>query len=265
MQSAPEKIIGLTKAPDAMGNQSHHHFGWLFFVFILFMATMQAFGQGGPPMITDDPFTPENGHWENNFAFQFIKTTSSKEFDVPAADINYGYGNRIQLKVQLPMLEELQYGGGSKFGVGDLLIGVKARFLDEEQCGIAVSTYPQYEFNNFPEEGGAPQFFLPLEAAKSFGRFHVAADGGYIFIASSNDEIAYGTVIGYDESEDCQLLAEAHADNVVHVGFDELILNLGVTYKLSSSFIALGSAGTTLYSREPGRTYLAFIGVQWLI
>jgi hypothetical protein len=24
------------------------------------------FGQGGPPMITDDPGTPGNGKWENN-------------------------------------------------------------------------------------------------------------------------------------------------------------------------------------------------------
>ena len=30
-----------------------------------------AFGQGGPPMITDDPGTPGNGKWENNFAIIF--------------------------------------------------------------------------------------------------------------------------------------------------------------------------------------------------
>jgi hypothetical protein len=35
------------------------------------MAARMSFAQGGPPMITDDPGTPGNGKWENNFAIIF--------------------------------------------------------------------------------------------------------------------------------------------------------------------------------------------------
>jgi hypothetical protein len=40
---------------------------------MLFAAVARvALGQGGPPMITDDPGTPGNGKWENNFAISAI-------------------------------------------------------------------------------------------------------------------------------------------------------------------------------------------------
>jgi hypothetical protein len=150
------------------------------------METIPAYGQGGPPMITDDPFTPGNGQWESNFAIQFTGIASAQELNIPAVDINYGYGDHVQLKIEMSMMNYLHNDDGSLIGNGNVKIGVKARFLDEDAYGIAVSTYPQYEFNNSSiiEEGEAPQFFLPLEAAKTFGQFHYAADVGYSFIAS---------------------------------------------------------------------------------
>ncbi len=218
-------------------------------------------------MITDDPFTPENGHWENNFAVQFTGTGSSKEVDVPAADINYGYGDHIQLKIQMPVMEYLHDDNSSHIEAGNILVGVKARFLDEEQAGIAVSTYPQYQFSNSSLSGADQflQFFLPLEAAKSFGRFHVAADFGYSFFTAGPDGLAYGMVMGYDLSEPCELLLEFHGDNHFHAGLEEAILNVGMTYKLSTSFVLLASAGRTMYSLEAGGTNLAYVGICWLL
>lgn len=156
-----------------MLSPSKYLYQLLLLFLLFFFIAMPLCGQGGPPMITDDPFTPENGHWENNFAMQITGTTSSKEIDVPAIDINYGYGDHIQLKIEMPMMSYFHNDNCSIVCSGNVKIGVKTRFLDEEEYGIAVSTYPQYEFNNssISEEGEAPQFFLPLEAAKTFGRF----------------------------------------------------------------------------------------------
>ena len=50
-----------------------------------------AFGQGGPPMITDDPGTPGNGKWENNLASIFEHRPNETSIDVPAIDLNYGW------------------------------------------------------------------------------------------------------------------------------------------------------------------------------
>lgn len=234
---------------------------------LLFIIALPAYGQGGPPMITDDPFTPEKGHWENNFAIQLTKTTSMQEIDVPAVDINYGYGDHIQLKVEMPMMSYFQNDDGSRISSGNIKIGMKARFVDEEENGIAVSTYPQYEFNNslIAGKGEAPQFFLPLEAAKRFERLHYAAEVGYSFIASGPDELAYGIVMGYNQAEQCELLAELHGDNHIHRGIENIIFNIGLIYQLSSSLGILASAGTTLYSPEQSRVYIAYIGVRWIL
>ena len=56
--------------------------------------------QGGPPMITDDPGTPGNGHWENNLAIAFEHRPNEWSIDAPAIDLNYGWGDHIQLTLQ---------------------------------------------------------------------------------------------------------------------------------------------------------------------
>jgi hypothetical protein len=218
-------------------------------------------------MITDDPFTPENGHWENNIAIQYTGTAASKEVDIPAVDINYGYGDHIQLKIEMPMMSYLHNDDASLAGIGNVKIGLKAIFLDGEISGIVVSTYPQYEFNTSSIAGRdeAPQFFFPLEAAKSFGRFHYAAEVGYTFIALGPDELAYGMVMGYDQSEHCELLAELHGDNHIHAGLEEIILNVGLIYVLTPSLGFLASAGTTMYSPGQGRIYVVYAGIRWTL
>jgi hypothetical protein len=80
-------------------------------------ATRVALGQGGPPMITDDPGTPGNGKWENNFAIVFEHRPDETAYDVPAIDLNYGIGNHIQLTLQTAprVLQRSDHGliGGS--------------------------------------------------------------------------------------------------------------------------------------------------------
>jgi hypothetical protein len=60
-----------------------------------------AFGQGGPPMITDDPGTPGNGKWENNLAIIFEHRLNETSFDATEIDLNYGVGEHIQLTFKM--------------------------------------------------------------------------------------------------------------------------------------------------------------------
>jgi hypothetical protein len=72
---------------------------FLYFALAAFIARA-AFAQGGPPMITDDPGTPGNGHWENNVAIAFAHRPNEWSIDAPAIDLNYGWGDHIQLTLQ---------------------------------------------------------------------------------------------------------------------------------------------------------------------
>ena len=78
-------------------------------LFQLLLLLLPAFGaalahaQGGPPFITDDPGTPGNRHWEINFGWIADHNPGNAYYETPDIDMNYGWGDRIQLKYELPM------------------------------------------------------------------------------------------------------------------------------------------------------------------
>src|SRR5580704_1539041 len=106
---------------------------------LLFAVT--ACGQGGPPFRTDDPETPGNQHWEINFGWIGDRNPAEGAYQVPDVDINYGLGDRIQLKYELPIaIEEIRplpaaagapaQAGHVIAGLGESLLGIKWRFYE---------------------------------------------------------------------------------------------------------------------------------------
>ncbi len=69
------------------------------------LSTRAVLAQGGPPLITDDPGTPGDGNWEINIAFTAEKRKTVRSYENPILDINYGLGDRIQLKYEVPWLD----------------------------------------------------------------------------------------------------------------------------------------------------------------
>ena len=78
----------------------------LLFLVALCVATLprRVVAQGGPPLITDDPETPGNGHWEINVAWTLSQKQNRRFFGIPLLDVNYGLGEHIQLKAEVPWL-----------------------------------------------------------------------------------------------------------------------------------------------------------------
>ena len=110
-----------------------------------------SWAQGGPPLVTDDPETPGAGKWETNFAVIYQRTRAGRsEVAAPDIDMNYGWGERIQLKLDVPWVFARESGEPWKSGLGKGDVGVKWRFIDEEKSGYSVSTYPQYVWNILP-------------------------------------------------------------------------------------------------------------------
>src|SRR5436305_5462772 len=88
--------------------------------------------QAGPPFVTDDPEPPPPGGWEINIPFILERTPGKTEMDSPLFDLNYGLPN-VQLKLEIPISALHDDGDGTRAGGGDLLVGVKWRFLTQEQ------------------------------------------------------------------------------------------------------------------------------------
>lgn len=53
-------------------------------------------------MVTDDPGTPGGGHWEINLAWTGEHSSGETTQDAPLLDLNYGVGDRLQVKYEVP-------------------------------------------------------------------------------------------------------------------------------------------------------------------
>src|SRR5712692_2870032 len=88
-----------------------------------------ALAQGGPPFRSDDPDTPGNKLWEINTVLTADRNPSEGSYATPNIDVNYGLGNRIQLKYELPFSVQESRGSSGHVvsGFGNSLLGVKWR------------------------------------------------------------------------------------------------------------------------------------------
>jgi hypothetical protein len=102
-----------------------------------------AHAQGGPPFITDDPGTPGANNWEINAAVIGAQSHQHWDLAAPDLDINYGWGEHVQLKVDVNWASTLASDGRLISGFGATDFGVKWRFVDQGKSGFALSVYPQ--------------------------------------------------------------------------------------------------------------------------
>jgi hypothetical protein len=217
---------------------------------LLYALTTCARAQGGPPFRTDDPETPGNKHWEINFGWIGDRNPASGDYQVPDFDINYGLGDRIQLKYELPIAieeirplpatsEEPSQRSNVLVGLGNSLMGVKWRFYQhhpgdnwfgptqptksqnqpdaEPIVDFSLSTYPQLTLENPTRSvprgivDPGPDFFLPLEANARIGPIRINGEVGYHF-GNQNLPQSWirGLLIGHEFTERTEAYLELY-------------------------------------------------------
>src|SRR5205085_142078 len=125
----------------------------------------------GPPYLTDDPEPPPFGHYEAIFFTMGLEADGIAAGTLPAMEFNYGGFPNTQLHVLLP-LGFAASGSGTKFGAADAELGVKYRFIQEDEQGWRpqVATYPVVEIPLAPARNGfasrSVDTFLPVWAQK---------------------------------------------------------------------------------------------------
>jgi hypothetical protein len=239
---------------------------------LLFLAARAGVAQGGPPLVTDDPGTPGDRRWEVNVAFTFEKRGSERTFETPLLDANYGLGDHVQLKVEMPWIVQRQDDGTGQNGPGNALFGVKWRFLDEETLGVAVSTYPQIEINasrSSANEGlveREPGLLLPLSLQKAFGPLSANLEVGHVFRRGTKGRWIYGLALGHDFSERVEVIGEIFGGASARFTDISLDWNLGGRWKLARHLVLLVSAGAGIAgtSQEPRTRFQSYTGVQLL-
>ena len=228
-------------------------------------------GQGGPPMITDDPGTPGPGKWEINLAVTFEHRPSETSWDLPAIDLNYGVGERIQLTLQTAPVLLTRSGHGPIGGLGGTEAALKWRFLDEEKDGISISIFPRILFNvlqssarrGLAEDGTRGQ--LPVQIARTFGIFDIDFEGGPLVSTIGRAEWLYGIVGGIEATKKTKLMAELHGTSRMSFDNDVLTVNFGIRQILTEHCIFIASLGHDVRSLDGDPlAFIGYVGVQLL-
>jgi hypothetical protein len=236
----------------------------------LAFAARVAFGQGGPPMITDDPGTPGNGKWENNFAITFEHRPDETAYEVPEIDLNYGVGEHIQLTLQTAPVLLKRSGLGLIGGLGGTEAAVKWRFLDQATSGFDMSMFPRVIFNieqssvrrGLAENG--TRFQIPFQAAKTFGRLHLDVEVGPRASTVGQSEWLNGIVCGFDLAKPTMLMAELHDESRMNFSDDVLTLNFGLRHEFTENYILIVSMGHELRSSDQPRALIGYFGMQFV-
>ncbi|MBP90803.1 MAG: hypothetical protein CMJ64_29515 [Planctomycetaceae bacterium] len=229
----------------------------------------------GPPLITDDSETPGRGGWEINFSHSIEKTRDEFLMETPLIDINYGFLENDQWKIEFPVLSVDPTDDEVHWGMGDIEVGWKYRFWEEDERGLMASIYPQPLIPVGNERLGLSdgyfELLLPVEVGKHFcdDKLFVYAEVGYNIVFDHNgaNEWIYGVAFDWAHSERLELLFEvggvAFED---HAEADFAFFNVGLKYELNDRWSFIGSSGRSLRDRRTSTPeLLTFVGFQFTL
>jgi hypothetical protein len=248
--------------------------------------------QAGPPFLTDDPETPGNKHWEINAGWTALHNPGGSSYQVPDFDFNYGCGDRIQLKYELPIAVYTGPTNTTIAGLGESLLGVKWRYYEHRRANaktdsdkavnFSLGTYPQLSLNN-PTSAvrrgvvpPGPQFLLPLEGNARIGWLRLDGEFGYWFTNQHYPQSwIRGMIAGHEFSDKTELYLELHdQQDATRVDGQPkqraATLGLGgrqaLNHDNSLLLLFMGGRSFQTVTRTNGQpNWIAYIGVQFLL
>ncbi|MCC7496052.1 MAG: transporter [Bryobacterales bacterium] len=134
----------------------------------------------GPPFLTDDP-EPVPWHHYEAYAFSTWNRSSGSTFlMIPAFEFNAGVAPDVQLHIILPGAYTTP---PRAFGIGDIELGVKYRFLHETASRPQIGVFPMLEVPSGDSRrglgNGTTWARLPVWLQKSNGSWTTYGGGGY--------------------------------------------------------------------------------------
>jgi hypothetical protein len=226
----------------------------------------------GPPFVTDDPEPVEYQHFETYLASEQTGTIGGHT-TTNLLEVNYGALPDVQVSVSLPFyVINTPAGMGSQAGPGDVMAGVKYRFVQETDSQPMVAVYPSIiAATGNAGKGlgnGGSQIFLPVWLQKSDGDWHTFGGGGYWInrAPGGSSHWYFGLAVMNDVTGHLSLGGEAyHATDQKPLDNASNGFNLGGIYTLDKHNRILFSAGRAvveLSSQNSYSTYVAY-SLSW--
>ena len=221
----------------------------------------------GPPYLTDDPVPTETGHWEI-YGFTAGEGRGPVYDGEAGFDLNYGPVKGVQLTSTLPLSFSHDRETGWRTGTGDVELGVKYRFLDDEKDGFSAAIFPRVILpTSTIAPGEKTRVLLPLWLGKDFaGGTGVFGGGGYLINPGAGNRDFWQAAIAVTHEFDKRFSAGAE---VTRQGPDALggtaqtRAGLGAIVGLSEHYNLLFSGGPTWADHQTSYHLYAALGLNF--
>jgi hypothetical protein len=207
----------------------------------------------GPPLVTDDPETPGANGYEADISDEVAKTRGMLAVAAPYVDLNYGRLDNDEFAIQFPLVDFVDPEDGSPHaGVGDILLGYKYRFLEEDKVGFSASVYPQLLVPTGNKQLGIGEGLTEFQDTAQVGKhffdkkLFVYAQTGYFTCLSGSQFNAfdYGLAAEWEVNKKFSIMGEVGGMDYPGRGMpDDPFFNIGFGYKFSDNVALIGSAG----------------------
>lgn len=221
-----------------------------------------------PPLDVDDPGTPGCNAWEINIVANGDLTTTENNWELPLLDLNYGVGDNLQLKYEVPFVRQ-QADGTSNSALGESLVGVKYRFFDDERSNTEIALYPQVSIlaatSNAVDRGlvtPGTVTTIPVLYATQLGRtaggpVNLTANLGYNFSskADTTNFVSASVGVGAPLMRKLGVMAELATQQALtydDTGARQQLLkaDLGVMQTVNKKFLLFGAVGHSLSASD---------------
>lgn len=234
-----------------------------------------------PPLAVDDPGTPGCNHWEINIVVDGDVTRSERSLELPLLDVNYGIGDNIQLKYEVPYVSSRPTDADGVSAIGQSKAGVKYKFFENEGSKLELAVYPQMSFvgsssdavSKGLETSGTVTTLPLLMSMKlgetSLGEVDLTANAGYNLSGKVGvaNYLSASAGVGTALSRRVALMAGISTEQAVSAVEDEkrkqvTRADLGVIAGLSRTFLLLGSIGHSIQASDDLSHAYGLVGVR---
>jgi hypothetical protein len=223
--------------------------------------------RAGPPFFTDDPVPLDLHHWEVYLASQDFVTHAAASGTLPHFETNYGVTSEMMVHVIVPLAYARPRGMAMQYGLGDVELGLKYRFVQETKSRPQIGTFPHVELPLGSSRrglgNGYAQVFLPLWVQKSWGPWTSYGGGGYWTNPGpgNKDYWMFGWTVQRDFSKKITAGVELVRNTPDTVGSGgETALNFGALVTIGEGRVILFSAGRDL---RGDNHFFAYVALYW--
>ncbi len=233
-----------------------------------------------PPLGVDDPGTAGCNTWETNVLVDGDISHEEKSWEAPLLDINYGIGDNLQVKLEIPWLVA-KANEKSQSALGNSKTGIKYHFYSQKTADLELAIYPQIQFASIGSkaedkglESSGSIVSLPLIIGMTVGKstYGDIKLGINMALSRSNkkdveDSTSLSAAIGLPVSKSMAVMAEIateRANKISTEGNREELLSMtvGALTEVTDTLSVFASLGRSLKASDHLQHFYPLLGIR---